>query len=120
LKDGTHLIHMKGNETFKVAIRSLTEVSKQVLQEQNMEPGDVTWFVPHQANIRIMEAVGNRLKLPREKVYVNIDRVGNTSAGSIPIALDEMVKGGMLKEGDVVLMSAFGAGLTWGAALCRW
>lgn len=120
LKRGDHLIHMKGNETFKIAIRSLTEVSKHVLEEQDLVPDDVTYFIPHQANIRIIEAVGQRLKIPNERVFANIDRIGNTSAASIPIALDELARADKIRRGDILLMSAFGAGLTWGAALCRW
>ena len=117
---GLHLIQMKGNETFKLAIRALTEVSNSVLQAEGMTAADVSLFVPHQANKRIMDAVGERLGIPAERTVLNIDRVGNTSAGSIPIALDEAVREGRVKDGDILLLAAFGAGLTWAGGLVRW
>jgi 3-oxoacyl-[acyl-carrier-protein] synthase-3 len=113
-------IRMRGNETFKIAVRSLAEVSDEALQRCGLAHADVRWFIPHQANLRIIEAVGQRLEIPDGHTYVNIDRYGNTSAASIPIALDELNRGGKIAPGDVVLMSAFGAGLTWGAAVVRW
>jgi len=120
LEKGLHLIHMKGNETFRLAIRSLTDVCEEVLRDAGLTLDDVDLFVPHQANQRIIDAVAERLKLPPGKAFVNIDHVGNTSAGSIPIALDEALRSGRVKERDIVLMAAFGAGLTWGSALVRW
>jgi 3-oxoacyl-[acyl-carrier-protein] synthase III len=113
-------IKMKGNETFKIAVRNLTEVSFEVLRRHNLTPDDIDWLIPHQANLRIIDAVGERLGIPREKVVVNIQHTGNTSSGSIPIAADEIVEKGLLKENQVILASAFGAGLTWGGALIRW
>ncbi len=113
-------IKMRGNETFKVAVRNLTEVSLEVLRRHGLTPADIAWLIPHQANTRILGAVADRLGLPHEKVYMNLEYTGNTSAGSIPIAAAEMVEKGLLKEGQVVLSSAFGAGLTWGGALIRW
>jgi 3-oxoacyl-[acyl-carrier-protein] synthase-3 len=115
-----HLIHMRGNETYKIAVRRLTEISSRVLADGKVEARDLGLFVPHQANRRIITAVGERLGIRDDQVYVNIDRVGNTSSASIPIALDEAVRVGRLKREDTVLMSAFGAGLTWGSALMRW
>jgi len=115
-----HYIRMRGNETFKMAVRSISEVCREVLDEAGLQSADVDWFIPHQANQRIISAVGNRLRIPEERCYVNIDRYGNTSAGSIPIALDEAVREGKVKQGDVVLMAAFGAGLTWAASVVRW
>jgi len=112
-------IKMMGGETFKVAVRSMTEVCKQVLEESGFSASDVSWLVPHQANDRIITAVGERLGMPPERCVVNIERYGNTSAASIPIALDEAVRDGRVKKGDLVLFTAFGAGLTWGAALVR-
>lgn len=113
-------IKMKGNETFKIAVRSLAEVSEQVLAEQGFAPADVDLFIPHQANTRIIEAVGQRLAVGENRTYVNIERYGNTSAASIPIALDECVRSGRVKPDDLILMAAFGAGLTWASALVRW
>jgi 3-oxoacyl-[acyl-carrier-protein] synthase-3 len=111
---------MKGNETFKIAVRSIEEVSLEVLGQVGLTPADVDWFIPHQANQRIIDAVGTRLGIGAERCYVNIDRYGNTSAASIPIALDEAVREGKVGKGDVVLMAAFGAGLTWAASVVRW
>ncbi len=115
-----HYIRMKGNETFKMAVRSMEEASREVLERAGLKTSDIDLFIAHQANRRIIDAVGSRLGLTENQVYVNIDRVGNTSAASIPIALDEAVRKGLLKDGDDVLFAAFGTGLTWGAALCKW
>ncbi len=113
-------IKMKGNETFKLAVKMLTDVSFEVLNRHNLKPSDVNWFVPHQANKRIIDAVGERLGLKEEQVYININYTGNTSSASIPIAIDEMVEKGLIKENQIILSSAFGAGLTWGGVLIRW
>lgn len=113
-------IKMKGNETFKVAVRTLEEVARETLAANRLSVEDVDLYVPHQANVRIIKAVAERLRLPIEKVMLNMDRYGNTSAASIPIALDEAVLEGRLKEGDLVMLGAFGAGLTWASALIRW
>lgn len=115
-----HLIEMRGNETFKIAVRSITEISARVLAQSKIDPDELTLFIPHQANKRIIDAVRERLGLSEEQAYVNIDRVGNTSSASIPIALDEVVRAGRLNRDDTILMSAFGAGLTWGATVARW
>jgi 3-oxoacyl-[acyl-carrier-protein] synthase-3 len=113
-------IKMRGNETFKVAVRSLAEVSDEVLNRCGIKHSQVRWFIPHQANRRIIDAVGQRLEIPEGHTYVNVDRYGNTSAASIPIALDELNRDGRIQEGDIVLLSAFGSGLTWGAGVMRW
>ncbi len=112
-------IRMRGNETFKVAVRALTEISQGVLDAAGIRPEELDLFIPHQANIRIIKAVGSRLGLPAEKVYVNVDRVGNTSAASIPLAMVDAVREGRLERGDLVLATAFGGGLTWGSVLLR-
>jgi 3-oxoacyl-[acyl-carrier-protein] synthase-3 len=117
---GAHYIKMRGNELFKVAVRSLEEVSRHVLGKAGVTPDEIDLFIPHQANQRITEAVRERLGVSSERVYSNIAHVGNTSSASIPICLDECVRSGRLKKGDLVLMSAFGAGVTWGAVLMRW
>jgi 3-oxoacyl-[acyl-carrier-protein] synthase-3 len=113
-------IKMKGNETFKIAVRAMADVSEEVLAEQGFTHDDIQLLIPHQANERIIDAVGKQLKIDLNKVYKNIEHYGNTSAASIPIALDECARNGRVKTGDLVLMTAFGAGLTWGAALMRW
>lgn len=120
VEQGAHYIKMRGNELFKVAVRSLEDVSRQVLKNAGLTTDDIDIFIPHQANQRITEAVRERLGLSSDKVYSNIARIGNTSSASIPICLDECVQNGRLKKGDLVLMSAFGAGVTWGAVLMRW
>jgi 3-oxoacyl-[acyl-carrier-protein] synthase-3 len=120
VEQGAHFIKMRGNELFKVAVRSLEDVSRQVLKKAGLTTDDIDLFIPHQANQRITEAVRERLGLSSDRVYSNICRIGNTSSASIPICLDECVQSGQLKKGDLVLMSAFGAGVTWGAVLMRW
>ncbi len=117
---GLDFIKMKGNETFKVAVRSLAQVSQQALGAAGLGPQDVDWFIPHQANRRIIDAIGERLAIRDGRTVVNIERYGNTSAASVPIALDELNRAGRIGDGDVVLMSAFGSGLTWGACVARW
>lgn len=120
IEKGLHYIKMRGNETFKVAVRNLEEIALESLMANNLKPSDIDLFIPHQANLRIIQAIAKRLDLPMDKVIVNIDRYGNTSAASIPIALDEAVSEGRIKEGDLILMEAFGGGLTWASALIRW
>ena len=115
-----HYIKMRGNELFKVAVRSLEDVSRRVLGEAKVCTDQLSLFIPHQANQRITDAVRQRLGVSPEKVYSNIARVGNTSSASIPICLDECLRGGRIQKGDLVLMSAFGAGVTWGAVLMRY
>ena len=116
----SHYIKMRGNELFKVAVRNMIDVSRRVLEKAQLGANQIDLFVPHQANQRITEAVRERLGVAPEKVYSNIHRIGNTSSASIPICLDECVHSGRLKKGDLVLMAAFGAGVTWGAVLMRW
>ncbi len=113
-------IKMKGRELFKAAVRSMAEVCEEVLEKAGVKPEDVALVIPHQANVRIINALAEKLGIPKEKVFVNIERYGNTSAASIPIALHEAVKEGRLKRGDLVLMTAMGGGLTWGAVLLRY
>ncbi len=120
LANRMHFIRMRGNETFKMAVRSLEDVCREVLDSAGLTPEDVDWFIPHQANRRIIDAVGTRLGIGDDRCYINIERYGNTSAASIPIALDEAVRDGKIKTGDVVLMAAFGAGLTWAGSVVRW
>ena len=109
-----------GNEVFKTAVRAMEEAAVAALKANGVEISDIDLFVPHQANGRIISATAQRLGLPRERIVVNIGRFGNTSAASIPIALDEAVRAGRLRPGDLLLMVAFGGGLTWGSALVRW
>ena len=117
---GDHFFKMKGNELFKVAVRSMAEISRDILQSAGLKTEDVDLFIPHQANQRITEAVADRLNVELSRVYSNIAVHGNTSSASIPIALDECVESGRVKEGDLVLMTSFGGGVTWGGVLLRW
>ncbi len=112
-------IKMKGKELFKLAVRSMADVCEEVMQRAGVSTQDIDLIVPHQANIRIMQALAEKLNVPMEKVYSNIHKYGNTSAASIPIALCEAYKEGRLKRGDLVLLTAMGGGLTWGASLIR-
>lgn len=115
-----HFIQMDGREVFKSAVRIMQEKALDVLDLCGVRAEEISLLIPHQANIRIIETVAKRLKLPAEKVYVNIENYGNTSSASIPIALDEALHLGKIKSGDYVLLVAFGAGLTWGATLIKW
>jgi len=120
VRERRHFIKMKGNETFKMAVRCMEDSARTVLAQAGLTTGDVRLFIPHQANRRIIDAVGGRLDLQADQVYINIDRIGNTSAASIPLALDEAVRAGRVQRDDVLLFAAFGTGLTWGAAAVRW
>ncbi len=120
LAEGLQYLKMKGNETFKVAVRTMEEVAREALSANGLSVEDLDLYIPHQANLRIIKAVASRLGLPMEKVVMNMDRYGNTSAASIPLALDEAVRGGRVREGNLILMEAFGGGLTWGSVLVRW
>jgi len=113
-------IHMNGREIFKVAVRTLTSFAVKALKKNQMTVDMLDWFIPHQANLRIIEAVAKRLSLPMEKVLINLDRYGNTSSATVPSMLDEAVRDGRIQKGHIVLLDAFGAGLTYGAVLLRW
>jgi 3-oxoacyl-[acyl-carrier-protein] synthase-3 len=114
-----HTITMNGKEVFKIAVRSMEEISRQALAEAGVEIGQVSLVVPHQANRRIIVALAERLGVPIEKVVVNVEKYGNTSAASIPVALDEAKRQGRIKPGDIVLLNAFGGGFSWGAAVVK-
>lgn len=118
--DGSDLINMSGQDVFKVAVREMCNAAMWVLEDAGISSDQLKWLIPHQANIRIIEAIAKRLKLDMDHVIVNIQKYGNTSAGSIPLALDETVRAGMISEGDYILMVAFGGGLIWGATLVKW
>src|SRR5262249_24875587 len=115
-----HYCKMKGNEVFKVAVRMFGDCAERILARHGFTAADGDLFVPHQANLRIIEAAVKRLKLPMERVIVNVDRYGNTGAASVYVALEEAWATKRLNAGDLVLLAAFGGGLTWGAALLRW
>ena len=120
VKNRLHYIHMEGNEVFKFAVKIMGEAAFKALEQAGMQATDVDWLIPHQANIRIIQSAAKRLKMPMEKVVVNVDRYGNTSSASIPIALEEAIHDGRIKSGQTVVMVGFGAGLTWASTVIRW
>jgi 3-oxoacyl-[acyl-carrier-protein] synthase III len=119
LEDRSQYIKMNGREVFKNAVRSMSEAATRALDSAKLTAADIDLMIPHQANIRIIEATAKHANIPMEKVYVNVDRFGNTSAASVPIALDEAIQRGVIGEGSTVLLVAFGAGFTWGSMVVR-
>jgi 3-oxoacyl-[acyl-carrier-protein] synthase-3 len=115
-----HFLKMDGKEVFKFAVRIMGEASEKALQAAGLTPQDIALFIPHQANIRIIDSAAKHMGLPADKVFINLDRYGNTSAASVGIALDEAVEQGRLKRGDTTVLVAFGAGLTWAACALKW
>src|SRR5688500_659908 len=120
LDEKSHLVKMAGGEVFKAAVRSMAEAADQALMRAGLTADDIDILIPHQANIRIIEATAKYAKIPMEKVFVNVDRYGNMSSATVPVALDEAVQQGRVKRGDNILMVAFGAGFTWGSSVLRW
>ena len=116
---GLHFLKMQGNEVFKHAVRSMSDAVRKVMEGCGITSPQVDWFIPHQANMRIMEAVAKQVKIPMEKVIITVHKYGNTSAATIPTALDEAFRSGQIQKGDLILTASFGAGFTWGAALFR-
>ena len=120
VREKLHYVQMKGREVFKFAVKKMEEVIEQTLCESGVRPEEIKLLIPHQSNLRIIEFMRERMGLPRDRVYVNIDRLGNTSAASIPIALDEALRNGQIARGDLILFLAVGAGMTWASALVRY
>lgn len=120
LEEKAHLVKMAGREVFKAAVRSMAEAADEALARANITGRDVDLLIPHQANLRIIEATAKYAGIPMERVYVNVDRYGNMSSATLPVALDEVIEAGKLKEGDTVLMVAFGAGFTWASMVMQW
>ena len=120
VRDRGYFLKMQGNEVFKVAVKMLTEVAQEALAKNDMTIADVDLLIPHQANIRILEATAKRLKIDQDKVFVNVDKYGNTSAATIPVALDEANRSGRLKDNNIIVLNAFGGGFTWASACLRW
>ncbi|MDX1252985.1 MAG: ketoacyl-ACP synthase III [Gammaproteobacteria bacterium] len=118
--EGSAFVKMQGNEVFKVAVNTLGRIVDETLEANHLEKSDVDWLVPHQANIRIIEATARKLKMPMERVVVTVDEHGNTSAASVPLALDVAVRDGRIKRGDTLLLEAFGGGFTWGSVLLKY
>ncbi len=117
---GQHYIRMAGPELFKIAVKTMDQAVRKVLAQENLQVSDINCLIPHQANNRILQAVADRLEIPAEKVFINVDRYGNMSSASTVVALYEAVKTGVVKKGDYVVLVAFGGGLTWGASLIKW
>ena len=111
---------MNGQEVYKFAVREVPKIIETLLKENRVSTDQIDWLVLHQANQRILDAVGERLKIPKSKVLSNLSNYGNTSAGTIPLMLDESIRNNKIKENDLIISSGFGAGLSWGAALFRW
>ena len=120
IENGTAFMRMKGNEVFKMAVNTLGRIVDETLAANNMQKSDVTWLVPHQANIRIINATAKKLQMNTDHVVVTVDKHGNTSAASVPLALDVAVRDGRIKRGDTILLEAFGGGFTWGSALIKY
>jgi 3-oxoacyl-[acyl-carrier-protein] synthase-3 len=114
------ILTMEGNRLFKKAVGSMADITEQALEQNGIKRDDIQIVVPHQANLRILQAVADKLKVPMEKFFTNLHKYGNTSSGSIPLALDEAHRKGLIAKGDNVLLVSFGAGLTWGAAVIQW
>ncbi len=120
LDEKLHFLAMSGHEVFKLAVNTMAAAAKETLEKSNISINDIRWLIPHQANTRIIAAIAKRLDIDEDKVYVNLANYGNTSGATVPIALDELVRAGLIKKGDYLLFVAFGGGLTWGANLIRW
>jgi len=120
IERGEHYLRMNGREVFKFAVRLIPRAIQEAVDRAGLTLEDVDWFIPHQANIRIIDAAAGRLGQPREKFFVNVERYGNTSSASVPVALYEAVRAGQIRRGDVVVLVAFGGGLTWGSTALRW
>lgn len=120
VQDKMHFIHMNGNEVFKFAVKVMGEAAARALQNAGLQPADIDCLIPHQANIRIIKSAAKRLGLPMSKVFVNVNKYGNTSAASIPMALAEAEEEGRFKKGDIIVLVGFGAGLTWASCVIRW
>ncbi|MEL1234076.1 MAG: 3-oxoacyl-[acyl-carrier-protein] synthase III C-terminal domain-containing protein, partial [Candidatus Neomarinimicrobiota bacterium] len=115
-----HFIKQDGKTVFKYAVKGMADVSEKILSRNNLTGQDISLFIPHQANKRIIDSAANRCGISEEKVLINIDKYGNTTAGTIPIAINEAVKDNRIKDGDYILLASFGAGFTWGSVLIKW
>ncbi len=120
VQNGEHYIHQEGQAVFKAAVKGMADVTVEIMKKNNLSSDDIAWFVPHQANLRIISATAQRMGLPMEKVMVNIDRYANTTTATIPSCLSEWWEQGKIKRGDRLILASFGAGFTWGAVYLRW
>jgi 3-oxoacyl-[acyl-carrier-protein] synthase-3 len=115
-----HYIYQDGRTVFKFAVTGMADITEEIVKKNNIDSNDIKLFIPHQANLRIIEAAAKRIKLPPEKVMINIDKYGNTTAATIPLGLSEAYYDGTISKGDIIIFAAFGAGFTWGSMLLRW
>ena len=120
VKKKMHYVQQDGKKVFKFAVKGMADISSDILKKNNFTGDDVKLFIPHQANKRIIDAAAKRCRIPNDRVLINIDKYGNTTAGTIPICMDEAVSDGIIKKGDLILTASFGAGFTWGSMLIRW
>ena len=120
VKQRLHYVYQDGKTVFKYAVNRMSEVSKEIIEKNKLSSHDIKLFIPHQANQRIIDATAKKCGLDPDQVFVNIDKYGNTTAGTIPIAINEAVKDNRIKDGDYILLASFGAGFTWGSVLIKW
>ena len=120
MKEGKAYVEMRGNEVFKMAVNTLGRIVDETLAANNLQKSDIDWLVPHQANIRIIDATARKLKMSMDHVVVTVNKHGNTSAASVPLVLDVAVRDGRIKRGELLLLEAFGGGFTWGSVLLRY
>ncbi|MGZ3685405.1 MAG: 3-oxoacyl-[acyl-carrier-protein] synthase III C-terminal domain-containing protein, partial [Bdellovibrionota bacterium] len=120
LEKNMQYLRMNGQEVYKHAVRDMVSVCESILERQKLKITDIDWFIPHQANMRIIETVGKKLGMPMEKVAINVHKYGNTSSATVPTCMDEYIQDGRIKRGDLVLMTTFGGGVNWAGALVRW
>lgn len=118
--ENLHTVYMEGNRIYKLAVRSMSSAVEEILKKNKISPKDVDWVIPHQANLRIIEGVADKLRFPMEKVIVNIEKYANMSSATVPVAVDEAIRSGRIRRGDIIVLVAFGAGLTWGSVLARY
>jgi len=118
--ENLHTVYMEGNKIYKLAVRAMSSAAEDIAKRNNLGVKDIDWVIPHQANLRIIEGVADKLKFPMNKVVVNIDKYANMSAATVPIAADEAIREKKIRKGDIIVMVAFGAGLTWGSILARY
>lgn len=118
--ENLHTVYMEGNKIYKLAVRSMSTAVDEVIKRNNLSANDVDWVIPHQANLRIIEGVADKLRIPMSKVVVNIEKYANMSSATVPVAMDEAIRSKKIRRGDIIVLVAFGAGLTWGSVLARY
>lgn len=120
VQNGDHFLYQDGQAVFKVAVKGMADISVEIMQKNDIKPSELNWFVPHQANMRIIKSTADRMGIDKERVMINIDKYGNTTSATIPMCISEWYQAGKIKKGDKIILSSFGAGYTWGAVYLRW